>query len=59
MTRVLVLSYSSYGQIERMAGAVAEGAAGVEGSRRPSGQELGMARFQGRHVAGIARKLTA
>lgn len=31
MTRVLVLYYSSYGHIETMAQAVAEGAAGVEG----------------------------
>ena len=28
-----------------------------DGSRQPSEAELGMARFQGRHVAGIARKL--
>ena len=28
-----------------------------DGSRMPSEQELGMARFQGRHVAGIAKKL--
>ena len=31
--------------------------AGVKGERHPSEQELGMARFQGRHVAGIAAKL--
>jgi NAD(P)H dehydrogenase (quinone) len=31
--------------------------AGGDGSRQPSEQELGMARFQGRHVAEIARKL--
>jgi NAD(P)H dehydrogenase (quinone) len=31
--------------------------AGVAGERMPSAQELGMARFQGRHVADIARKL--
>jgi len=30
-----------------------------DGSRLPSEQELGMARFQGRHVAEIAKKLTA
>jgi NAD(P)H dehydrogenase (quinone) len=30
-----------------------------DGSRQPSEQELGMARFQGRHVAEIARKLKA
>ena len=33
--------------------------AGGDGSRQPSDQELGMARFQGRHVAEIAKKLTA
>jgi len=31
MTRVLVLYYSGYGHIERMAGAVADGARGVDG----------------------------
>jgi NAD(P)H dehydrogenase (quinone) len=31
--------------------------AGGDGSRQPSEQELGMARFQGRHVAEIAAKL--
>lgn len=31
--------------------------AGGDGSRQPSEQELGMARFQGRHVAEIAKKL--
>ena len=31
--------------------------AGGDGSRQPSEQELGMARFQGRHVAEIATKL--
>lgn len=31
--------------------------AGAQGERMPSAQELGMARFQGRHVAGIAKKL--
>jgi NAD(P)H dehydrogenase (quinone) len=33
--------------------------AGSDGSRRPSDNELAIARFQGRHVAGIARKLFA
>ena len=33
--------------------------AGGGGERLPSEQELGMARFQGRHVAGIAKKLAA
>ncbi len=31
--------------------------AGGEGERQPSEKELGMARFQGRHVAGIAKRL--
>jgi NAD(P)H dehydrogenase (quinone) len=31
--------------------------AGGQGERMPSEQELGMARFQGKHVAGIAKKL--
>jgi NAD(P)H dehydrogenase (quinone) len=31
--------------------------AGGKGERQPSEQELGMARYQGRHVAEIARKL--
>jgi NAD(P)H dehydrogenase (quinone) len=31
--------------------------AGGQGERTPSEQELGMARFQGRHVANIAKKL--
>ncbi|MEQ8710823.1 MAG: NAD(P)H:quinone oxidoreductase [Rhodospirillales bacterium] len=33
--------------------------AGPDGSRQPSETELAMARFQGRHVASIAAKLTA
>jgi NAD(P)H dehydrogenase (quinone) len=33
--------------------------AGVDGSRQPSENELEIARFQGRHVAGIAAKLAA
>lgn len=33
--------------------------AGNDGSRQPSGQELEMARYQGRHVAGIAKKLNS
>jgi len=33
--------------------------AGGDGSRQPSERELGMARFQGRHVAEIAAKLAA
>jgi NAD(P)H dehydrogenase (quinone) len=31
--------------------------AGGQGERQPSEKELGMARFQGRHVAGIAKRL--
>jgi NAD(P)H dehydrogenase (quinone) len=31
--------------------------AGADGSRQPSENELSVARFQGKHVAGIARKL--
>lgn len=31
--------------------------AGPDGSRQPSAKELAQARFQGRHVAGIAKKL--
>src|SRR5689334_11644405 len=33
--------------------------AGADGSRRPTAKELAQARFQGRHVATIARKLSA
>ncbi|HSD39500.1 MAG TPA: NAD(P)H:quinone oxidoreductase [Rhodocyclaceae bacterium] len=33
--------------------------AGGQGERQPSEQELGMAKFQGRHVASIASKLAA
>lgn len=33
--------------------------AGSDGSRTPSDKELAMARFQGRHVADIARRLSA
>jgi NAD(P)H dehydrogenase (quinone) len=33
--------------------------AGPDGSRQPSVKELSMARFQGKHVAGIAKKLAA
>jgi NAD(P)H dehydrogenase (quinone) len=32
--------------------------AGVDGSRQPSENELTIARFQGEHVAGIAKKLS-
>lgn len=33
--------------------------AGADGSRQPSEKELSLARFQGKHVAGIVAKLTA
>src|SRR5262249_44082168 len=33
--------------------------AGAKGERQPSAKELALARFQGRHVAGIAKKLSA
>jgi NAD(P)H dehydrogenase (quinone) len=33
--------------------------AGADGSRQPSAKELAQARFQGRHVATLARKLSA
>ena len=33
--------------------------AGADGSRQPSDKELSLARFQGKHVAGIAAKLSA
>ncbi len=33
--------------------------AGTDGSRRPSANELAIARFQGRHIAAIAKKLSA
>ena len=33
--------------------------AGGDGARQPSGNELELARFQGRHVAEIAGKLAA
>jgi NAD(P)H dehydrogenase (quinone) len=55
MAKVLVLYHSFYGHIETMAHAVAAGAREVAG--QPSAQELGMASFQGRHVATIATKL--
>ena len=45
MSKILVLDYSSYGHIETMAQAVAEGA-------RSAG-----ARFQGKHVVEIATRL--
>ena len=48
--------------LEEIAGGTPYGAstiAGGQGQRRPSERELAMARFQGRHVAEIAKKLKA
>ena len=33
--------------------------AGADGSRKPTAKELAQARFQGRHIAGIAKKLAS
>ena len=60
MSKVLVLYYSTYGHLETMAQAVAEGArsaAGGQGQRQPSATELDGARLQGRLVAETANKL--
>ncbi|WP_140626490.1 NAD(P)H:quinone oxidoreductase [Methylibium rhizosphaerae] len=59
---VVGLPYSDQTQmgIDEIKGGSPYGAstiAGGKGERHPSEQELGMARFQGRHVAGIAAKL--
>ncbi|MDA8230489.1 MAG: NAD(P)H:quinone oxidoreductase [Magnetospirillum sp.] len=59
---VVGLPYSASGQtaMDRITGGSPYGAstiAGSDGSRRPSDNELGLARFQGRHLAGIAKKL--
>lgn len=61
---VVGLPYSFKGQmgVEEVTGCSPYGAstiAGPDGSRLPSDNELAGARFQGEHVAGIARKLTA
>ncbi len=48
--------------LEEIKGGSPYGAATIadgDGSRQPSEKELGMARFQGRHVATIAKKLAA
>ncbi len=55
MPRLLVLYYSTYGHVETLAATIA----GADGSRQPSVKELAQARFQGRHVAEIAKKLHA
>ncbi len=60
---VVGLPYSCQAQmgVEEIKGGSPYGAttiAGADGSRQPSEQELGMARFQGEHVAKIAAKLS-
>jgi NAD(P)H dehydrogenase (quinone) len=59
---VVGLPYSEQRQmgLEEIKGGSPYGAstiAGAQGERMPSEQELGMAQFQGKHVAGIAKKL--
>lgn len=61
---VVGLPYSCTEQmgVEELKGGSPYGATTItdgDGSRRPSEKELGMARFQGRHVAEIAKKLAA
>lgn len=61
---VVGLPYSFQGQmrIDEITGGSPYGAstiAGGTGERMPTGNELDAARYQGMHVAGIARKLTA
>jgi NAD(P)H dehydrogenase (quinone) len=60
---VVGLPYSCQDQmgVEEVKGGSPYGAstiAGADGSRQPSAKELGMARFQGEHVAKIAAKLS-
>jgi NAD(P)H dehydrogenase (quinone) len=59
---VVGLPYSEQRQmgLEEIKGGSPYGAStitGAQGERMPSEQELGMAQFQGKHVAGIAKKL--
>ncbi|MCW5969558.1 MAG: NAD(P)H:quinone oxidoreductase [Blastocatellales bacterium] len=61
---IVGLPYSAQGQtrIDEITGGSPYGAStitGGDGSRRPSENELELARFQGRHVAAIAKKLSA
>jgi NAD(P)H dehydrogenase (quinone) len=61
---VVGLPYTFQGQsrIDEITGGSPYGAstiAGPKGERRPSENELAAARFQGKHVAGIARKLAS
>src|SRR5512138_898444 len=56
----LPYSYQAQMTLDEIVGGSPYGAttiAGGDGSRQPSEKELGMARFQGRHVAEIAAKL--
>jgi len=53
-------SHAGLTRMDEISGGTPYGAttlAAGDGSRRPSANELDIARFQGRHVAGIARKL--
>ena len=61
---IVGLPYSAQGlmNMTEITGGTPYGAttlAGVDGSRKPSANELELARFQGRHVAEIAKKLAA
>ncbi len=61
---IVGLPYSAQGQmdVDEITGGSPYGAttiAGSDGSRQPSENELELARFQGRHVAEIAKKLAA
>lgn len=61
---IVGLPYSAQGQMrmDEITGGSPYGAstiAGGDGSRQPSENELELARFQGRHVASIAKKLSA
>lgn len=61
---IVGLPYSFQGQmgVKEITGGSPYGASTIadgDGSRQPSENELAGARFQGRHVAGIANKLTA
>jgi NAD(P)H dehydrogenase (quinone) len=61
---IVGLPYSAKGQtrIDEITGGSPYGAstiAGSDGSRKPSANELELARFQGRHVAEITKKLAA
>ncbi len=56
----LPYSYQGLLGVEEVSGGTPYGAstiAGGDGSRRPSDNELGAARFQGRHVAEVTKKL--